>query len=129
MKNREQWWRWIAFLLTFLAVGGPYWLIPYNKLNLPDALLTPALSVACLAPLVLCSHAGTRFWKATLTIAAAVPAAVLARVIADCAHDPSAHNLWPFEIVIAALVGFVGALAGALVGTLIRLVTGKRTGA
>ena len=129
MKSREQWWRWIAFLLTFFAVGGPYWLVPYNKLNLPDALLRPGLSLACLTPLVLCSYVGARFWKATLTIAAAVPAAVLARVIADCAHDPSAHNLWPFEIVIASLVGFVSASTGALVGILARSAMGKQTGA
>ena len=38
----ERGWRWIAFLLTFVAVGVPYWVIPYNKINLPDAFLTRA---------------------------------------------------------------------------------------
>ena len=109
----ERRWRWIAFLLTFVAVGVPYWLIPYNRLNLPDALLTPGLPLAFLATLVLRSHGGAKFWKVTLTIAAAVPAVVLARVIFDCAHDPTAHNLWPFEIIIASLIGFVCAAGGS----------------
>ena len=124
----ERRWRWIAFLLTFVAVGGPYWLIPYNKINLPDALLTPGLSLTFLATLVLRSYAGAKFWKATLTIASAVPSAVFARVIFDCARDPTAHNLWPLEIIIALLLGFVCAMAGALVGTFVRLLVGKPSG-
>jgi hypothetical protein len=128
MNKQQQRWRWIAFLLTFVAVGVPYWLIPYNTINLPDALLSPGLWIAFFATLILRSYAGARFWKATLTIAAAVPAAVFARVIVDCAHDPTAHNLWPFEIIIACLVGFVCALAGALAGTLVRFAVGRLSG-
>jgi hypothetical protein len=123
----ERRWRWIAFLLTFVAVGVPYWVIPYHKINLPDALLTPGLSLAFLTTLVLRSYGGARFWTVTMTIAAAVPAVVFVRVIVDCAHDPTAHNLWPFEIIIALLIGFVCALAGALVGTVVRFALGKLT--
>lgn len=125
----ERGWRWIAFLLTFVSVGVPYWLIPYHKLNLPDALLTPGLSLVFLTTLVLRSHGGAKFWTVTMTIATAVPAVVFARVIFDCAHDPTAHNLWPFEIIIALLIGFVCALAGTLVGTFVRFAIGKLTSA
>jgi hypothetical protein len=49
----------------------------------------------------------------------------MARVLVDCARDPTAHNLWPLEIFIALLVGFscafVGAIAGSVAGGMIRL--------
>src|SRR5688500_11230611 len=31
-----------------------------------------------------------------------VPVAVLARVVVDAAKDPTSHNLWPLEFIIAA---------------------------
>jgi hypothetical protein len=33
--------------------------------------------------------------------------------------DPSSHNLWPFEIAIALVLGFACSLAGAAIGNLI----------
>lgn len=33
--------------------------------------------------------------------------------------DPTSHNLWPFEIAAAMLLGYGGAVPGALLGTLI----------
>jgi len=37
--------------------------------------------------------------------------AVMARVALEVAADPTSHNLWPFEVVIA---GFFGLLSGAI---------------
>jgi hypothetical protein len=50
---------------------------------------------------------------------ASVPAAVMARVIYDGASDPTSHNLWPFEIILASGPGLVAGLAGALAGGLL----------
>ncbi|HET8700783.1 MAG TPA: hypothetical protein VFL97_03845 [Nitrococcus sp.] len=44
----------IAFTASFLAVGIPYWLIPYGMLNLPEALLRPALATSAML------HSGER---------------------------------------------------------------------
>jgi hypothetical protein len=33
-------------------------------------------------------------------------------ILWDTAHDPTAHNLWPFELVVALVIAFV--LAGAI---------------
>jgi hypothetical protein len=109
----------IAFVTSFLAVGVPYWLIPYGKLNLPDALIAPGLLVVGLAASALRSCAAAPFWKITCIVAAAVPAAVFARVIVDGAKDPTSHNLWPLEIIIALPIGFGCALAGTLAGMLV----------
>jgi hypothetical protein len=44
-------------------------------------------------------------WRGGWRIAAAVPAAavvfVVLRIVIDTARDPTSHNLWPFEILMA----------------------------
>lgn len=115
---KEKYRTWAAFAVSFLAVGLPYWLIPYKSVNLPDALIAPGLLVVCAAALLLRAHRIAPFWRTTAVIGAAVPAAVFARVIAEGLQDPTSHNLWPLEIIIAAVLGFICALAGAAAGSL-----------
>jgi len=112
-----------AFLAAFVALGVPYWLIPYRQVNLPNALLTTGLVAVPLAALLLRSFGAARVWLATAVAGSAVPAVVMARVVFDCLKDPTAHNLWPFEMVIAFVLGFGPALVGALAGKLIVLLS------
>ncbi|HEX5830649.1 MAG TPA: hypothetical protein VFY16_06695, partial [Gemmatimonadaceae bacterium] len=67
--------------------------------------------------------------RTLLAAGGAVPTAVLARVVMDGVRDPTAHNLWPLEIVIAGLVGLGCALAGALVGSALAATRTGRTSA
>jgi hypothetical protein len=108
----------IAFAISFFAAGVPYWLIPYNKVNLPNALMGPGLFVIILAALMLRSYGTTPFWRIVKIIGTAVPAAVFTRVIVDGLKDPSSHNLWPLEVIIALVIGLFCALTGAIVGSL-----------
>jgi hypothetical protein len=58
-----------------------------------------------------------RRWRGGWRLAAALPLAaialVAARIVVDTARDPTSHNLWPFEILMAggASVAFLGLLA------------------
>ena len=56
------------------------------------------------------------FWTTTLVVGASVPAAVMARVVHDTWSDPTSHNLWPFELILAAGPGLLVAAIGALAG-------------
>jgi hypothetical protein len=47
-------------------------------------------------------------------------------VVVDRTGDPTSHNLWPFELVIAFLVGLAGTVPGALIGSVFRRMLGKR---
>ena len=108
----------LAFAGSFLAVGFRYWQIPYAQVSLPDAVWGVALVlVAGLAALPRILYA-TRLWRTTLIVGASVPAAVLARVVYDTASDPTSHNLWPFEIILAAGPGLAAAFIGAFAGGL-----------
>jgi hypothetical protein len=118
----------IAFLLSFLAVGVPYWLIPYSKLNLPSALMEPGLCVVIGAALILQLRGAASFWKIVTMVGIAVPAAVFARVVWDGLSDPTSHNLWPIEIIIALSLGFSCAVVGAVAGKLFSLASRRTSG-
>ena len=112
----------LGFLSSFLAIGLPYWSLPYHGVNLPNALLTPGLIVVPLTALLLRSFRVARTGLATIIAGASVPAAVMTRVIVECMQDGTLHNLWPFELVIALFLGFGAAIPGALLGLLIAFV-------
>ncbi|MBX9901546.1 MAG: hypothetical protein K2Y28_12260 [Burkholderiaceae bacterium] len=105
--------------LTFFSVGIPYWLMPYNKLNLPDALITPLLIVPFIACILLRVRTHHKFRKITWLIGASMVGAVVARIFVDVIRDGTSHNLWPFEIIIASIVSFPLALIGVLAGSLV----------
>lgn len=110
----------LAVLATgTLCVGVPYWAIPYRQVNLPDALLGPGLAVVAVGALLLCALRLAPFGVALLAAGGAVPAAVFVRIVVEGFRDPTSHNLWPFEMIIAVLVGATVAAAGAGPGWLI----------
>jgi hypothetical protein len=104
------------FLAGVIACGIPIWLLPYNVTS-GRALLTSIAAVALLA-FLLRTVGRQSFGLALLVSGMALPAAVFARVVVEVTHDPTSHNLWPFELVIAGFEGLAGALPGALLGWL-----------
>jgi hypothetical protein len=59
----------------------------------------------------------------TLSVAAGFVLAVLGRVFIETGADPTSHNLWPFEVVIAGGVGLLGGLTGVVVTRLAQRLT------
>ena len=109
MKLRAVFWLVAAFVISFFAVGFPYWQIPYAKVLLPSTLYGIGLVVVGVLAAVARAVGKARFLTVILAVGAAVPAPILAR---------TSHNLWPFEFIIAAVIGVLCSLAGALVGSL-----------
>lgn len=107
-----------VFLACLLAVGVPFWRIPYSSVNVPDAFYGAGLLVVAIAPLVLVRFAGAGFARSLLIPALAPAAALLLRVIVEGIQDPSRHNLWPLALVIVLVLGVVVAVPGAVVGRL-----------
>jgi prolipoprotein diacylglyceryltransferase len=106
----------VANATAFVSVGVPYWGIPYAKASLPDSLYGIGLSMVFAASLVLCFTGKASFVRSFLVVGFAVPAVALARVIVEGFKDPTSHNLWPLELVIALAVGILVAFPGALLG-------------
>ena len=116
-------------MIGFLAVGVPYRQIPYAKVSLPDTLYGAGLLVVGVLAAAARGFGKVRLLAVILAVGASVPAVVLVRVAVDVAKDPTAHNLWPFEFIIAALVGVFCSSAGALIGSLLALLLGDRAAA
>jgi len=114
----------LAFVASFLVVGVPYWSIPLDQLQLPRDVWGLGLVASAAFAVVACVFGRVRAWAAGLAVAAAVPSAVLARVVLDIARDSSTHNLWPFEVALALGPGLLAGLAGALVSALVVHVRG-----
>lgn len=119
-------WLLIAFLIAFVGVGFRYWQLPYAQVSLPDSLYGPGLVAIAVVALMARAFGLARFWKVWLLIAAAVPAAVLVRIIVDTTADAATHNLWPLEIAIAIALGLGCSLVGSLLGSLLLMRSSKR---
>lgn len=119
-------WLLIAFLIAFVGVGFRYWQLPYAQVSLPDSLYGPGLVAVAVVALMARGFGLARFWKVWLLIAAAVPAAVLVRIVVDTTADATTHNLWPLEIAIATALGLGCSLLGSLLGSLLLTRSSKR---
>ena len=121
-------WRWIGFAIALLGVGFRYWQLPYASINLPGSLLGPGLVAVGVVAMLLRAFGTGRFVKIWLLIAGSVPLAVAIRVIADTARDATSHNLWPFELAIAAGLVLAASLIGTAIGSLFLLRSSQRPG-
>ena len=119
MTRIPLYWLSVAAVIAFLSVGIPFWVIPYGELNVPDGLYGPGLIVVFVSALLLRGLGVASFSRTMNVLAATVPAAVIARVVVEGSMDPTRHNLWPLVIVIAAVVGYLVAAPGALIGHLL----------
>lgn len=108
-----------AFVIGVLSIGMPFWLMPYNKINVPDALYGPGLVIVFVLALLLRAAGIATFLRTWNVMAATIPSAVMARVIVECLMDPTKHNLWPLVILIAAAVGYLCTVPGVVIGHVI----------
>jgi len=116
-KTTANLWLAAAFVVGFFSVGFPYWQVTYAKVSLPDTLYGARLLVVAVLAAAARAFGKARLAAVILGVGAAVPAAVLTRVVVETAKDPTSHNLWPLELIIAAMVGIACSSAGALVGS------------
>lgn len=127
MEKAGWYWILLAAIVCFFSISLPFWQIPYSKLNLPDALEGFGLIVLTISALLLRASRMARTWRAIWTMGLIPAAADMSRVIVECTRDPTSHNLWPFEIAIALVLGFICSTAGALMGGVIRFVSASRS--
>ena len=120
MAERRTLWLAAGFAAGLLLTGVPYWRLPYNANIFADTLLLIGFAGLGVVTAVLAASGVARLGKVFWAMLAAFPAAVMIRVVVDTMQDPTDHNLWPFEIVIAALFSLVAVVPGLLIGALAR---------
>lgn len=110
-------WLAAAFVIGLVVVGIPYWQTRYSQVSLPDTLYGFGLLAVAILAAAARAFGKARIARVILIVGSAVPTAVLARIVIEAAKDPTSHNLWPLEIIIATMVGLVCSSVGALVGS------------
>jgi hypothetical protein len=63
-----------------------------------------------------------------IAIGSVFPAVVFVRVVLDGMEDPTNHNLWPFEVVMAIGIAMLVTFPSAAIGALLRHATHRSTG-
>jgi hypothetical protein len=120
MSERSTLWLAAGFAAGVLLTGVPYWRLSYNADIFADTALLIGFAGLGVVTAVLAASGVARLGKVFWAMLAAFPTAVMIRVIVDTMKDPTDHNLWPFEIVIAALFSLVAVVPGLLIGALAR---------
>jgi hypothetical protein len=111
----------VTAALALLAAGLVLWPIPYGRVQmLSGGFLSAWLVPAAVAGAVGAGALRQRVLPVALACAAGWVLATLGRIVVEVAADRTSHNLFPFELAIAACVGLAGGLVGAVVGRLVR---------
>lgn len=108
--------------LTTAVIAVPYWSVSYDSVR-DDGIFAwfwlvelVVLLGTTLAGAV--SHAPLAAVMALML--ACVPIAVVGRVVIDTASDPTSHNLWPLEVVLAIFMTLPPICVGGLLAWAIR---------
>ena len=111
------WWSGVVVAVSALIFGSVYWTQDHRDLDIGAIGL--ALYLVAMVPVAVLRATRTApFLLAAATLPAGLVLAVVVRIAVDVMGDPSSHNLWPFEVVIAAVVGGFWGLLAAGVGEL-----------
>jgi len=78
MNFNRSTWLFIAFFAGFLAVGLPYWQIPYAQVSLPDTLIGFGLLVVIAVAAISRLKGRTPKFQTIVVVGMAVPSAVFA---------------------------------------------------
>ena len=105
----------IGVALGTLVCGLPY--LFYDAASPPITVTSVALATAA-AGLAL-FRPGVR-WQIGAGVGVGLLIVFVAQIIVDTNRDPTSHNLWPFEIPIALVIGLPPAILGVLLGNFLR---------
>lgn len=120
MIDRNSLWLGLGFAAGLLLTGVPYWRLPYNADFFSDPLVLAGFVGLGAVTAMLAASGIARLRQIFWIMLAAFPAAVAIRVVVETAQDPTDHNLWPFELILAAIFSLVAIVPGLLVGALVR---------
>jgi len=110
----------LAFVAATLVIGVPYWAIPYDKFDLSHVEVLPGAILLCLLTMMLIGKGNAKARTAFLVMSMVAPTVDLIAIVHDTSTDPTTHNLAPFELIIAWLLGAAFVLAGLALGLALR---------
>lgn len=113
-------WLAMGFAAGLFLTGIPFWRLPYNADYLSNPLFLSGFAALGVVTAIVAASGKVRLSQVFWTMLATFPVAVMIRVVIDTAKDPTDHNLWPFELIIAAVFSLVAVVPGLLAGALVK---------
>lgn len=109
-----------GFAAALLFTGIPYWSLPYDANYLADPNQRLGFVALGVITALLAGSGAARPARLFWVMLAVFPVVTICRVLIDTAKDPTDHNLWPFELIFAAIVSLVAVVPGLVLGALAR---------
>jgi len=120
--GRKAFWLAGAFALCFFVGGFIWWRGSYQD-YLDTGFRWETLPLLAGVAIVLAWIIDAGIIGSAVVVGIAFPAIVFGRVVLDCIDDPTRHNLWPFEVFMALVIGMIIAFPAAALGWLLRRIT------
>ena len=102
---------------TMAVIAVPYWTSSFDSIR-DDGILGAwrMVALALFAGTFLAGAVSAApLWTVMPGMLVCAPIAVVGRVVMDTAADPTSHNLWPFEVVLAGIMSVPAICLGAAV--------------
>ena len=125
MKGLGFIWLLLAFAVVVLAAGIPYWRLPYDEINRGHFAVLPGALLLGFLTFMLVMAEVARVKQIVVTMLLCVPTIDIVSIVKDTAADPTSHNLWPFELAIAAISGALVVVPAVLLGLAARWAMAK----
>ena len=113
-------------LLTFGLIAGAIadWFTGHNEIKLFGVHVYFVLSILSIAAGLLAGKISKMNPMAICgVVTLGIGLAVVLKVIYDGSSNDSSHNLWPFEVIVFGMIGFLSSLVGVFTTILI---TGRK---
>jgi hypothetical protein len=127
-RPRGLWFALLVIGLTTAAIAAPYWAASYDDVR-DDGIFGSFFLVALalfLGTFLAGAATATPLWIVVTGMFGATPVAVVGRVVLDTATDPTSHNLWPLEVVVACVLSVPPILAAAGLAWAVRRLSPQR---
>ena len=108
------------YLFSVIICGSVYWPIKIKDLETTHFYMTiwmiSIMAFAAIANVVM----GLDWKKTIVSCGLTLPTVTFIKIVIDFFIDPTSHSLWPFEIIIVFITGFLQANLGFIIGLVIR---------
>lgn len=101
----------ILLLVSVLITGLPLWLSTYQELSAGRIIWVSGV-LALIITWIASVLSGNKYLRIVLTVQGGFFIAYIIKIVEDLAHNPTDHNLLPFELIFVGLISICTTFAG-----------------
>ena len=101
----------ILLLVSVLITGLPLWLSTYQELSAGRIIWVSGV-LALIITWIASVLSGNKYLRIVLTVQGGFFIAYIIKIVEDLAHNPTDHNLLPFELIFVGLISICTTFSG-----------------